>query len=290
MLVSILFNSEARAIVQGITGRIGSVQTALMIRYGTNIVAGVTPGKGGKTVYGLPVYDDVYKPVEKHGANASVLFVPAPFIRDAALEAIDAGIKLVVAVAEHVPIHDALKMKSAAEKKGVCLLGPNTPGIISPGIGKLGIMPGNMFARGRIGIISRSGTLSYEISGILNEMGLGQSTMVGVGGDPVVGTRIVKVLQEFEKDKDTDAVVIVGEIGGNMEEEAADYIKNMSKPIIAYIAGRTAPSGKRMGHAGAIITRTGRGTVESKILALGEAGALLATKPGEITELVKRCL
>lgn len=288
--MSILLNKETRAVVQGITGRIGSIQAAWMLEYGTRLVAGVTPGRGGETVHGLPVYDDVYEAVEKHGANATVLFVPAPFIRDAVLEAIDAGLKLVVAVPEHVPLHDVLQMKGAAEKNGVWLLGPNTPGIISPGIGKLGIMPGNMFTEGKVGIISRSGTLSYETAGLLKEVGFGQSTMVGVGGDPVVGSRMIKILQEFEGDPGTEAVIIVGEIGGSSEEEAAEFIKEMKTPVIAYIAGRTAPAGRRMGHAGAIISKKGQGMVENKIQALKKAGAMVAAKPSDVTGLIKECL
>ncbi len=288
--MSILLDNETRAVVQGITGRIGSVQTGWMLEYGTKLVAGVTPGRGGETVQGLPVYDDVYEAVEKHGANATVLFVPAPFLRDAVLEAIDAGIKLIVAIPEHVPLHDVLQMKSAAEKRGAWLLGPNTPGIISPGIGKLGIMPGNMFTEGKIGIISRSGTLSYEMAGLLNEAGLGQSTMVGVGGDPVVGSRMIKILQEFEADPETEAAIIVGEIGGSSEEEAAEFIKEMKKPVIAYLAGRTAPSGRRMGHAGAIIKKKGQGTVENKIQAFKNAGAMIASKPSDVASLIKECL
>lgn len=289
--MGILLTKETRAIVQGITGRIGSIQTDWMCQYGTNIVGGVTPGKGGGSVHGLPVFDSVYETVEEKGANATVIFVPAAFIRDAALEAIDAGIQLVVAITEHVPIHDVLKIRAAAEKKGVWLLGPNTPGIISPGIGKLGIMPGNMFQEGRVGIISRSGTLAYEVAGLLNEIGLGQSTLIGVGGDPVVGTRMHKLLREFEADPGTDAVVIVGEIGGSAEEEAAEFIKEMKKPVIAYIAGRTAPSGRRMGHAGAIISKDGQvGTVESKVKALEAAGARLAIKPGDVSKLIQECL
>ncbi len=289
--MGILLTKDTKAIVQGITGRIGSIQTAWMLEYGTNIVAGVTPGKGGEKVHGLPVYDDIYEAVEKEGVNASVIFVPAPFIRDAVLEAIDAGLKLVVAITEHVPIHDVLKMKDAAEKNNVWLLGPNTPGIITPGIGKLGIMPGNMFKAGRIGIISRSGTLSYEVAGLINEIGFGQSTLAGVGGDPVVGTRMLRLLREFEADPETDAVIIVGEIGGSSEEEAAAFIKDMSKPVIGYIAGRTAPSGRRMGHAGAIISKDGQvGTVDSKEEALRAAGVKLAAKPGEIPGLLKECL
>lgn len=288
--MSILLDNETRAIVQGITGRIGNVQTAWMLEYGTNLVAGVTPGRGGETVHGLPVYDDVYETVEKHGANATVIFVPAPYIRDAVLEAIDAGMRLVVAVPEHVPLHDVLQMKIAAEKNGAWLLGPNTPGIISPGIGKLGIMPGNMFSEGNIGIISRSGTLSYETAGLLKEVGFGQSTVVGVGGDPVVGTKMVRILQEFESDPGTDGIIIVGEIGGTSEEEAAEYIKEMNKPVVAYIAGRTAPSGRRMGHAGAIISRKGQGTVYNKIKAFEEAGAMVAARPGEIASFIKESL
>ena len=285
--MSILLDSKTRGIVQGITGRIGSVQTEWMLEYGTKLVAGVTPGRGGETVHGLPVYDDVYEAVEKHDANATVMFVPGPFLRDAVLEAIDAGMKLIVAIPEHVPLHDVLQMKSAAEKKGAWLLGPNTPGIISPGVGKLGIMPGNMFNEGNIGIISRSGTLSYEMAGILKKIGLGQSTVIGVGGDPVVGSRMVKILQEFEADPDTEAAIIVGEIGGNSEEEAAEFIREMKKPVIAYITGRTAPSGRRMGHAGAIISKKGQGTVASKIGALNKAGALIARKPGDVADLLK---
>ena len=288
--MSILLDNETRAVVQGITGRIGSIQTGWMLEYGTKLVAGVTPGRGGETVQGLPVYDDVYEAVEKHAANATVLFVPAPFLRDAVLEAIDAGIKLIVAIPEHVPLHDVLQMKSAAEKSGAWLLGPNTPGIISPGIGKLGIMPGNMFTEGKIGIISRSGTLSYEMAGLLNESGYGQSTMVGVGGDPVVGSRMIKILQEFEADPETEAIIIVGEIGGSSEEEAAEFIKEMKKPVIAYLAGRTAPSGRRMGHAGAIIKKKGQGTVENKIQAFKKAGAMIASKPSDVAGLIKECL
>jgi len=289
--MGILLDENTGAIVQGMTGRIGSIQAKWMLEYGTNIVAGVTPGKGGDEVHGLPVYDDVYQAVEEKGANASVIFVPAAFIREAVLEAIDAGLKLVVAVTEHVPVHDVLKMKTAAEQKGTWLLGPNTPGVITPGVGKLGIMPGNMFTKGRIGIISRSGTLSYEVAGLLNEIGLGQSTLAGVGGDPVVGTRMINLLKEFEADPGTDAVIIVGEIGGSSEEEAAGFIKTMSKPVVAYIAGRTAPSGRRMGHAGAIISKDGQaGTVQSKEEALKEAGALLAEKPGDVPDLIKKHL
>jgi succinyl-CoA synthetase alpha subunit len=205
------------------------------------------------------------------------------------MEAVDAGIKLVVAVPEHVPVHDAIELRRAARAHGVVMLGPNTPGVISPGIGKLGIMPANMFKKGRIGIISRSGTLSYEVAGHINEMGYGESTLVGIGGDPVVGMELSDVLREFERDKNTDAVIVVGEIGGSAEERAAGYIKQMNKPVVAFITGRTAPEGKTMGHAGAII-RGGEGTASSKVKALSEAGALVASKIRDIPELLKKAL
>ena len=287
--MSIFLSEDTKAIVQGISGRIGRVQTKWMLECGTNLVAGVTPGRGGETVEGLPVYDCVAEAVERHGANATVIFVPAPFAKDAVMEAVDAGIKLVVAVPEHVPVHDAIELRRAARAHGVVMLGPNTPGVISPGIGKLGIMPANMFKKGRIGIISRSGTLSYEVAGHINEMGYGESTLVGIGGDPVVGMELSDVLREFERDKNTDAVIVVGEIGGSAEERAAGYIKQMNKPVVAFITGRTAPEGKTMGHAGAII-RGGEGTASSKVKALSEAGALVASKIRDIPELLKKAL
>jgi succinyl-CoA synthetase alpha subunit len=287
--VSIFLSEDTKAIVQGISGRIGRVQTKWMLECGTNLVAGVTPGRGGETVEGLPVYDCVAEAVERHGANATVIFVPAPFAKDAVMEAVDAGIKLVVAVPEHVPVHDAIELRRAARAHGVVMLGPNTPGVISPGIGKLGIMPANMFKKGRIGIISRSGTLSYEVAGHINEMGYGESTLVGIGGDPVVGMELSDVLREFERDKNTDAVIVVGEIGGSAEERAAGYIKQMNKPVVAFITGRTAPEGKTMGHAGAII-RGGEGTASSKVKALSEAGALVASRIRDIPELLKKAL
>ncbi|BCV24513.1 succinate--CoA ligase subunit alpha [Gelria sp. Kuro-4] len=283
--MSILLTEETRAIVQGATGRIGQVQVRWMLEYGTNIVAGVTPGQGGAVVHGVPVYDNVAEAVEKEGADATVLFVPAPYTKDAVLEAIAAGIRLVVAVPEHVPVHDAMAMRRAAREAGVWLLGPNTPGIISPGIGKLGIMPGNMFKPGRIGIISRSGTLAYEVAGYVNEAGYGESTLLGIGGDPVIGPDIPDILAAFEKDPGTDAVVLVGEIGGSAEEEAAPFIARMQKPVVAYIAGRSAPPGRRMGHAGAII-RAGQGTVQDKTRALSAAGAAVATAIAEVPRLL----
>ncbi|MDI9390416.1 MAG: succinate--CoA ligase subunit alpha [Synergistota bacterium] len=287
--MSIFITEDTKAIVQGISGRIGRVQTKWMLECGTNLVAGVTPGRGGETVEGLPVYDCVAEAVERHGANATVIFVPAPFAKDAVMEAVDARIKLVVAIPEHVPVHDAIELRRVARAHGVVMLGPNTPGVISPGIGKLGIMPANMFKKGRIGIISRSGTLSYEVAGHINEVGYGESTLVGIGGDPVVGMELSDVLREFERDKNTDAVIVVGEIGGSAEERAAGYVKQMNKPVVAFITGRTAPEGKTMGHAGAII-RGGEGTVSSKVNALSEAGALVASKIRDIPELLKKAL
>ena len=284
--MSILLTKDTRAIIQGITGRIGSIQALWMKNYGTNIVAGVTPGSGGKEIHGIPVYDHVLSTVENHSANASVIFVPAPYIVDAVFEAIEAGIKLIVCVPEHVPVHDTMKMRDYAQKAGAILIGPNTPGIISPSIGKLGIMPVSMFAPGRIGVISRSGTLAYEVAGYINDAGYGQSTLIGIGGDPVQGTDVQVILEKFNQDKDTDMVVLIGEIGGVLEEHAADYIKNMNKSVIAYIAGQTAPSGRKMGHAGAIITGS-QGTVESKKKVLKSCGAIVADKIAQVPDIIK---
>lgn len=289
--MSILLTPATRAIIQGITGRIGTVQAKWMQEYGTNLVAGVTPGNGGhgREVHGLPVYDNVADTVKNHGADATVLFVPAPYVLDAVLEAIDAGIKLIVCVPEHVPVKDTLLMRAAAQKAGVWLVGPNTPGIISPGAGKLGIMPGSMFQAGRVGLISRSGTLAYEVAGYINAMGLGQSTMVGIGGDPVRGSDIEAVLAEFDCDDETDAVVLVGEIGGTLEEDAAAFMSKMKKPMIAYIAGSTAPAGRRMGHAGAIISGSS-GTAAAKLETLRQAGVLTANRIAEIPGLLKKVI
>ncbi|MBC7330851.1 MAG: succinate--CoA ligase subunit alpha [Synergistetes bacterium] len=287
--MAILLTRETRAIVQGITGKVGSIQTKWMVEYGTNIVAGVTPGKKGEKVYGVPVFDDVRETVEKFGANASVIFAPPAFAKDAVFEAIEAGIKLVVVVPEHVPVADAMEMREMAEKGKVYMLGPTTPGVITPGVGKLGIMPGNMFKPGKIGVISRSGTLSYEVSGYLNEAGFGESTVVGIGADPVTGMNMSELLELFDRDDDTEAVVIVGEIGGTKEEEACEFIRKMSKPVVAYIAGRLAPPGKRMGHAGAIIQGEA-GSFKSKIERLEEAGAKIALKLFEVPHILKGLL
>lgn len=287
--MGILVDENTKVIVQGITGRVGSTQTKLMLEYGTKIVAGVTPGKGGTTVYNVPVYDTVEEAVAKTGADTSILFVPAAFTKDAVIEAVDAGIKLVVAIPEHVPVHDTMRMVEYAKSKNARIIGPTTPGIISPGKTKIGIMPANVFSQGNVGIVSRSGTLLYEIAGNLSLAGIGQSTCLGIGGDPVVGASLKEILQMFQSDDQTKLVVIVGEIGGIQEEEASNFIKKMDKPVIAYIAGRSAPPGQRMGHAGAIILGE-RGTAESKIKALKEAGVEIAYRPADITSIAKKLL
>ena len=270
--MSILLDDNTRVIVQGITGKIGSVQTHWMLDYGTPVVGGVTPGKGGAKVEGLPVFDSVEEAVKETGATASVFFVPAPFVMDAFYETVDAGIKFIVIVPEHVPVHDVIKMRAYANGKDVFSLGPTTPGILVPGKGKMGIMPASLFYPGRVGIISRSGTLSYEFAGILSENNVGQSTVVGMGADPVVLTNLPDILRLFEEDTETDGVIIVGEVGGEQEEQASEFIsKGMTKPVAAYIAGRFSPQGKRMGHAGAIV-RGSAGTAEGKCEALSAAG------------------
>lgn len=284
--MSVLVTRETRVVVQGITGHQGSVHARQMQQFGTQVVAGVTPGKGGSVVEGVPVFDAVRDAVEKTGANASCIFVPAPYARDALLEAVDAGIRLCVIVTEHIPFHDMLVMYHYARSKGTRIIGPNCPGIASPGKAKVGIIPNVVFQPGRIGVISRSGTLTYEIVNGIKETGLGQSTCIGLGGDPVVGTSFVDALPFFQDDPDTDVLVMVGEIGGTAEEDGAEYIRHhFTKPVVAYIAGRSAPPGKRMGHAGAIISR-GKGTAETKVAALEAAGARVARFPYEIPGLV----
>jgi succinyl-CoA synthetase alpha subunit len=280
--MSIIIDDSTRVVVQGITGRIGAVQTHWMLDYGTKIVGGVTPGKGGSRVENLPVFDSVEEAVRETGANASVFFVPAPFVLDAFLETIDAGIKLIVVVPEHIPVNDVVKMRRYAIDNGVLALGPTTPGILVPEKGKIGIMPASLFAPGRVGIISRSGTLSYEFAGILSGARVGQSAVVGMGADPVVLTNLPEILKLFQEDADTDAVIIVGEVGGEQEEEAARYIgENMTKPVAAYIAGNRSPEGKKMGHAGAIV-RGSKGTVEGKKNALKAAGAEILDSPADV--------
>ncbi|MDP2646921.1 MAG: succinate--CoA ligase subunit alpha [Desulfobacterales bacterium] len=280
--MSILFDEKTRVIVQGITGKIGAIQTRWMLDYQTPIVGGVTPGKGGATVEGLPVFDSVEEAVKETGANASVFFVPGPFVLDAFYETVDAGVQFIVVVPEHIPVHDVMKMRDYAHQKGVFALGPTTPGILVPGKGKMGIMPAALFSPGRVGIISRSGTLSYEFAGILSMENVGQSTVVGLGADPVVLMNLPEILKLFQDDEQTDAVIIVGEVGGEQEERAAEYLADrMNKPVAAYIAGAKAPQGKRMGHAGAIV-RGSAGTVEGKHAALRAAGVRVLDSPIDV--------
>ncbi|MEN6615121.1 MAG: succinate--CoA ligase subunit alpha [Syntrophorhabdus sp.] len=286
--MSILMNDSTRVIVQGITGRIGSAQTHWMLEYGTRVVGGVTPGKGGMSVEGVPVFNGVAEAVRQTGANASVFFVPAAGVLDAFLETIDAGIKLIVIVPEHIPVKDVLRMRSYALEKGVFALGPTTPGILVPGMGKMGIMPASLFQKGRVGIISRSGTLSYEFAGILSESKVGQSTVVGMGADPVVLRNLADILELFENDPETDAVIVVGEVGGEQEEKAAGFIgRKMKKPVAAYIAGRQSPQGKKMGHAGAIV-RGSTGTVAGKHEALKAAGVDVLDSPIDVAKWAKK--
>lgn len=272
--------------VQGITGHQGQFHTRAMLDFGTRVVAGVTPGKGGVAVHGVPVFDAAGDAVAASGANASVLFVPAPYAYDAAVEAIEAGVRLIVIITERIPVHDCLDLMAHARAKGVTIIGPNCPGVATAGIAKAGIIPNHIFAPGPWGVVSRSGTLTYEIVDAMTRAGLGQTTCVGIGGDPVNGTNMVEALAMFERDPETEGVVLVGEIGGTAEEAAAGFARTMSKPLFAYVAGRTAPPGKRMGHAGAIIQ--GRmGTAESKVKAFGDAGVPVATHPRQIPELIK---
>jgi succinyl-CoA synthetase alpha subunit len=288
--MTVLVDHDTRVVVQGITGHQGTTHTRQMKAFGTQVVAGVTPGKGGTEVEGVPVFDSVRDAVERTGASASCIFVPAPWAKDALVEAVDSGIRLCTVVTEHIPFHDMLVMYHYAKAKGTRIIGPNCPGIAAPGKAKVGIIPNLVFRPGRVGVISRSGTLTYEIVNGIKEHGLGQSTCIGLGGDPVVGTSFVDALPLFENDPETDIMVMVGEIGGTAEEDGADYIKHhFSKPVVAYIAGRSAPPGKRMGHAGAIITR-GKGTAETKVAALEAAGARVARFPYEVPDLVAEVL
>jgi len=287
--LAILVGSGTRAIVQNITGSQGMFHTKLMLEYGTKIVGGATPGKGGAQVEGVPVFDTVKEAVSGTGANASIIFVPAPFARDATLEAISNGLNPIVVITEGIPIRDAIDIMAQAKERDCVIIGPNTPGIIAPSGCKLGIMPSHVFKEGEVGLASRSGTLTYEIAASLSRAGLGQSTCLGLGGDPIVGLSFVDILEMFRKDPQTKSVALIGEIGGNAEELAAQYIIDTKypKPVVAYIAGRSAPPGKRMGHAGAIIM--GRsGTAESKIDALKNAGVRMALKPGEIATLLAK--
>ncbi|MDI9643543.1 MAG: succinate--CoA ligase subunit alpha [Archaeoglobales archaeon] len=288
--MAIIVDESTRAIVQGITGSQGRFHTERMLKYGTKIVAGVTPGKGGEKLFGVPIFNTVNEAVRETGANASVIFVPASFATDAIMEAVNAGIKVVVCITEGIPVHDELKAYLRVKEAGAILVGPNCPGVISPDKCHLGIMPTHVFREGNVGVVSRSGTLTYQISYNLTSLGIGQSTVVGIGGDRIVGLTFAEVLEMFEKDKQTEAIVLIGEIGGRDEERTAEFIKeNISKPVVGYIAGITAPPGKRMGHAGAII-EGGVGTAESKIRALKAVGVEVGKTPKEVAELVAKKL
>ncbi len=284
--MSILVNKDTRLLVQGMTGREGLFHTRQMIAYGTKVVAGVTPGKGGEWVEGVPVFDTVRQGVESTGANCAILFVPARFAPDAMYEAADAGIPLIVTITENMPVQDMMKVRCHLDQKGVRLIGPNCPGLLTPGEAKVGIIPGHVARPGNVGIVARSGTLTYEVINALTQRGLGQSTCVGIGGDPVKGLDFIDVLKLFDDDPHTDKVVMIGEIGGNDEEKAAEYIADfMTKPVVAFIAGQTAPPGKRMGHAGAII-EGGSGLAADKIKALEAANVRVARHPEEIPDLL----
>ena len=286
--MSILVGKETRLLVQGITGREGLFHTQQMVAYGTQVVAGVTPGKGGEWVLDgkIPVFDTVKKAVEATGANTSVIFVPARFAPDAIYEAADAGIELIVCITEGIPVQDMMRARSYLDQKGVQLIGPNCPGLLTPGEAKVGIIPGSITMPGNVGIVSRSGTLTYEVAYAMKLRGMGVSTTVGIGGDPVKGLNFIEILQMFEEDPQTEKVVLIGEIGGTDEEKAAQFIANhMTKPVVAFIAGRTAPPGKRMGHAGAIV-EGGEGRAEDKIKALEAVGVKVARHPEEIPDLL----
>jgi succinyl-CoA synthetase alpha subunit len=288
--MSILVNRDTRVLCQGITGKAGAFHTTGCLNYGTNVVGGVTPGKAGETVEGVPVFDTVSQAVEKTGANATMIFVPAAFTADAILEAVDAGIPVIVAITEGVPVLDMIHVYDVVKRNNVTLIGPNCPGIITSEECKIGIMPGYIHRRGCVGVISRSGTLTYEAVWQTTNLGLGQSTCVGLGGDPIVGTSFIDLLKLYEADPQTEAILMMGEIGGSAEEEAAAFIKqHVTKPVAAFIAGRTAPPGKRMGHAGAIISG-GKGTAAEKIAALRDAGIEVADSPADMGEAVKRAM
>ncbi len=290
--MAVLVDKGTRLLVQGITGREGSFHTKLMIEYGTKVVAGVTPGKGGTEVHGVPVYDTVAEAVRKHPEiNVSIIFVPARFAPDAVYEALDNGIRTIVVITEHIPSHEELRFVRYGRSLGARMVGPNCPGVISPGKSKVGIMPANVFKEGSVGIVSRSGTLTYEIAAAITREGFGQSTAVGIGGDPVTGLDFIDMLELFRDDPETEAVVLIGEIGGDAEERAARYVKETKypKPVVAYVAGRTAPPGKRMGHAGAIISM-GTGYYADKVRALRAAGISVAETPFEVAEHLKNVI
>ena len=288
--MSVLVDKSTRLVVQGITGKEGTFHTKQMVEYGTNVVGGVTPGKGGTTHEGIPVFNTVAEAVEEAGANASVIYVPPSFAADAVMEAADAGIPVVVCITEGIPTLDMVKVKEYLKDKSTRLIGPNCPGIISPGKCKIGIMPGHIHREGNVGVVSRSGTLTYEAVGQLTALGLGQSSAIGIGGDPIVGTTHVDALRLFQADDETTGIVMIGEIGGSAEEEAAAFAKeNVTKPIVAFIAGQTAPPGRRMGHAGAIIAG-GKGTAAEKMKALAEAGIHVVKSPADIGKAMKEAI
>ncbi len=288
--MAILVDNETRLLVQGITGREGAFHTGRMLESGTRVVAGVTPGKGGQEYEGVPVFNTVDEGVEQAGANASVIFVPPPFAADAIFESLDAGLSTVCCITEGIPVHDMMRVTDYLQMKDATLIGPNCPGVLSPEKANVSIMPRDIFTPGRVGVVSRSGTLTYQIVNELTQRGIGQSTAVGIGGDPVIGTSFIEILEKFEADRETECVVMIGEIGGNAEQLAADYVnREMQTPVVAYIAGFTAPEGKTMGHAGAIVSG-GESTAEAKSEALRRAGIRAATNPSEVGELVAEAL
>ncbi|MGM0796076.1 MAG: succinate--CoA ligase subunit alpha [Bacillota bacterium] len=288
--MSVFINKDTRVIVQGITGSTALFHTKQMLEYGTNIVGGVTPGKGGTEAEGVPVFNTVAEAVHTTGADASVIYVPAPFAADAIMEAVDAEIDLVICITEHIPVLDMVKVKRFMEGKKTRLIGPNCPGVITPEECKIGIMPGYIHKKGHVGVVSRSGTLTYEAVHQLSEAGVGQSTAVGIGGDPVNGTNFIDVLKAFNEDPETHAVIMIGEIGGTAEEEAAEWVKaNMTKPVVGFIGGKTAPPGKRMGHAGAIISG-GKGTAEEKVKTMNACGIEVAETPSVMGETLVKVL
>ncbi|UCG91934.1 MAG: succinate--CoA ligase subunit alpha [candidate division WOR-3 bacterium] len=288
--MSILVNNDTKLVVQGITGRDGSFHTRQMLNYGTKVVAGVTPGKGGIDIEGIPVFNTVAEAVEKTNANTSVIFVPSKFAVSAIYEAIDAGITLIVCISEGIPTIEMVKITAYLKHKDCRLVGPNSPGVVSPGQAKVGILPGHIFKKGAVGVISRSGTLTYEIVDHITKVGLGQSTCIGIGGDPIIGTKFIDCLELFANDNDTEAVVIVGEIGGRDEQDTAYYIKeNFKKPVFGFVAGKTAPPDKRMGHAGAIISGTS-GTAAEKVKIFKECSIKVGDTPAEVADLVKRAV
>jgi succinyl-CoA synthetase alpha subunit len=289
--MSILVDNDTRVVVQGITGGEGEFHTGQMMEYGTNVVAGAVPGRGGQEVAGVPVFDTVHEAAREEDADASVVFVPPAFAADALFEALDSPVDLVVAITEGIPQQDMSKVYRKLTETDTHLVGPNCPGLITPGEAKLGILPGNIFSDGNVGLVSRSGTLTYQVVDSLTNRGIGQTTAVGIGGDPIIGTDFVDALDMFEQDPETDAVVMCGEIGGEDEEEAAEFIgANMDTPVAGFIAGRTAPPGKRMGHAGAIVSGSGTGTAESKINALNDAGVPVGDTPNEVVDHIEEFL